>query len=244
MLGGEDMAEGESKKTYPMLSVSHWWALRKKFRQSIPGVVSDSYLATVLGMGVNSARANVTPFLKTLGIVDKDGKPTERAKLWRDDQHYSEVCQAIIEEVYPSELVHAVSDPSAEKSKARSWFAQQTGVGENAAGRMVALYAMLVEADASKQPDQDKKQVTKKVSTRTAATTTNPEKHSVSRAAPAKVLPDTQTESHDNTNPKARNVPLSPEVNINLQIHISADASPDQIEQIFASMSKHLYGHG
>jgi len=35
-----------------------------------------------------------------------------------------------------------------------------------------------------------------------------------------------------------------PEVNINLQIHISADASPDQIDQIFMSMSKHLYKHG
>jgi hypothetical protein len=32
-----------------------------------------------------------------------------------------------------------------------------------------------------------------------------------------------------------------PDLNINIQIHISADASTDQIEQIFASMAKHIY---
>lgn len=35
-----------------------------------------------------------------------------------------------------------------------------------------------------------------------------------------------------------------PGININLQIHISADATPDQIDQIFASMSKHIYQRG
>jgi hypothetical protein len=61
----------EEKKSFPMLPISHRWALRKKFKQSIPGVVTDSYLATVLEMGANSARANVLPFLKTLGIIDE-----------------------------------------------------------------------------------------------------------------------------------------------------------------------------
>jgi hypothetical protein len=94
----------EQKKTYPMLYISHWWALRKKFKQSLPGVVTDSYLATVLDMKANSARANVLPFLKTLGIIDDDGKTKERANQWRDDGHYPEVCKAILKEVYPPEL--------------------------------------------------------------------------------------------------------------------------------------------
>ena len=34
----------------------------------------------------------------------------------------------------------------------------------------------------------------------------------------------------------------TPSVHIDLQIHISPDASPDQIDSIFASMAKHLYG--
>jgi hypothetical protein len=121
------MAEIERKKSYPMLPISHWWALRKKFRQSIPGVVTDSYLATVLNMEANSARANVLPFLRTLGIIDSEGKPTERARLWRDDEHYPAVCEAITREVYPQELLDAVPNPNVEKAKARSWFANRTG---------------------------------------------------------------------------------------------------------------------
>ncbi len=89
----------EQKQSFPMLPINHWWALRKKFKQSIPGVVTDSYLATVLNMQENSARANVLPYLKQLQIIDEEGKTGERAKLWRDDGHYAEVCKAIREEI-------------------------------------------------------------------------------------------------------------------------------------------------
>jgi hypothetical protein len=32
-----------------------------------------------------------------------------------------------------------------------------------------------------------------------------------------------------------------PSLHIDIQVHISADASPEQIDQIFSSMAKHLY---
>jgi hypothetical protein len=241
---GEYMAEAENRKGYPMLSPTHWWALRKKFLQSIPGVVTDNYLATVLNMQANSARANVLLFLRTLGIVDQDNKPTERAKLWRDDEHYSEVCAAMVKEVYPEELISAVPDPRLEKEKAKSWFARQAGVGQDASSRMVALYTTLVEADVSKQPDQERKPAAKKASTKAAATAspanTNPKLRS-SRQMPRA---SSKTGSVPSNGADEHVQPKIPELNINLQIHISADASPDQIEQIFASMSKHLYRHG
>lgn len=231
------MAEGENRKSFPMLPISHWWALRKKFRQSIPGVVTDSYLATVLSMGANSARANVLPFLRVLGIIDQEGKPTERAKLWRDDQHYAAVCKQILEEVYPKELLDAVSDPINEKAQAKSWFAQHTGVGDDAATRMVALYSVLIDADASKQPELEKKPIVRNGTTKPAT---------VKMAAPiaAAAHPAPEKTGSDGSNTSKHAIGHIPEVNINLQIHISADASPDQIEQIFASMSKHLYRRG
>lgn len=68
----------DEKATYPMLPTNHWWALRKKFKQSIPGVVTDNYLATVLNMKVTSARGNVLPYLKQLGIIDEEGRTGER----------------------------------------------------------------------------------------------------------------------------------------------------------------------
>lgn len=39
-----------------------------------------------------------------------------------------------------------------------------------------------------------------------------------------------------------RHAPTGPEVHIDIQVHISADMSPEQIDTIFSSMAKHLYG--
>ena len=36
----------------------------------------------------------------------------------------------------------------------------------------------------------------------------------------------------------------TPSLHIDIQVHISSEASPEQIDQIFASMAKHLYGRG
>jgi hypothetical protein len=41
------------------------------------------------------------------------------------------------------------------------------------------------------------------------------------------------------TQPSARS---GPEVHIDIQIHISPESSHDQIDKIFESMAKHLYG--
>jgi len=219
----------EPKKSYPMLPIAHWWALRKKFKQSIPGVVTDSYLATVLDMEANSARANVLPFLKTLGIIDSEGKTGERATQWRDDQHYPETCQAILKEVYPSELLSAVTD-ALQRAQAERWFANKTGSGESAASRMAALYCVLLEADASKQPEEKAERArpekAEKRASAASSTSTAPEasKHVVATPGP--------------------NALQIPGININLEIHISADSTPDQIDAIFASMAKHIYHRG
>jgi hypothetical protein len=233
------MAEVEARKNYPMLSSSHWWSLRKKFRQSIPGIVTDGYLATVFNMAAASARANILPFLKTLGLIDQDGKPTERVKLWRDDDSYPDVCKAMLKEIYPSELLDAVPDPSSDKAKAQRWFMNQKGgVGEAAARRMAGMYALLSEADPTKQPDgQQTTAPQKKVSQRTDVG----KPQLVSTVD--KVTENPKTMDKD-TAAKRPPVTNTPEVNINLQIHISADASSDQIDQIFVSMAKHLYKNG
>lgn len=39
-------------------------------------------------------------------------------------------------------------------------------------------------------------------------------------------------------------LPFSPELNINIQVHISPNADPDQINKIFESMAKHLFNRG
>ena len=222
----------EDKKSFPMLPVAHWWELRKKFKQSIPGVVTDSYIATVLGMQVGSARGNVLPYLKQIGIIDDEGKTLDRAKLWRDDGRYPDVCKAIVKEVYPAELLDAVPDPKTNRGQAERWFAHSTGTGQVAVRRMAGLYEVLVEADPSKQPDKDKKEKPQKEKQRKAA-------RPVGGATSIGTTPAQPAASGATDNSAKRQ--LAPEININLQVHISADATPDQIDQIFASMAKHIY---
>jgi hypothetical protein len=41
--------------------------------------------------------------------------------------------------------------------------------------------------------------------------------------------------------PQAAQSVARPDIHLDFQIHIAADARPDQIEAIFASMAKHLY---
>jgi hypothetical protein len=223
----------EQKKSFPMLYISHWWALRKKFKQSIPGIVTDGYLATVLEMKANSARANVLPFLKILGIIDDDGKTGERAKQWRDDGHYPSVCKSILKEVYPQELLDAVAD-IAQRSQAESWFANQTGAGAAAVSRMAALYMLLLEGDPSKQADQEKEERTKKNELPIAKTG---KKTGAVESEP----PRSHASAVSHNSPPTSQLPG---ININLEIHISADSTPDQIDAIFASMGKHIYKRG
>ena len=237
-----EVAEAEARKSYPMLSATHWWALRRKFRQSLPGVVTDSYLATVLSMAANSARANVLPFMKAFGLIDQDNKTTERAKLWRDNGTYPDVCTAIVSDVYPDELRHAIPDPRSDRVKLESWFANRSGVGKGAAGRMAAIYTVLIEADPAKESEGGRKLQASKTSGQRQSHAAKP--HSASGAIASNQGLIRKEDSTDQGPPPKRPPRQTPEVNINLQIHISADASADQIDQIFASMANHLYKNG
>jgi hypothetical protein len=223
-----------------MLPVAHWWALRKKFKQSIPGVVTDSYLSTVLSMKVGSARTNVLPFLKTLGIIDEEGKTGERATRWRDDEHYGEVCKEIQKEVYPQELSEAVPDPVKDRAKAERWFAQKTGAGEVGVKRMTVFYAVIAAADASKQPERERAERATKAGKDRPKKAAKPEPAAPTPETPAQATPSLAhgAGSHQSAAPQA------PGIYINLQVHISADSTPDQIDAIFASMAKHIYKRG
>jgi len=220
------MAKNEQRSTFPVIPTKHWWALREKFKQSIPGVVTDNYLATVLHMGVPSARNNILPSLKQMGLIDENGEPKERARRWRDDKQYSKICDEIKKEIYPQDLLDAVSNPSEERGEAKSWFATQTGAGSNAVSKMVACYTLLCEADLSKVKE------TKGRSTMAVQ----------KKQKPKPPMPEDGENQHTRRAPEMpSDNSHHPQVCVNLQIHISADASTEQIDQIFASMAKHIY---
>lgn len=218
-----------NKKSYPMLSKKVWWQLRKKFKQSIPGTVTTSYLVALLDMKENSARNNVLPYLEQLGIIDNEGKTLHRARQWRDDAQYPDVCKEIREKIYPKDLLDAAPNPSEDKDAASRWFANNTGTGQTAVSKMVGVYSLLMDADVNTESTAHAKTETSNTKKASA-----PKK---SRASETKNVNDPSGKSLRRGDSSVN----GPGVYINLQIHVSSDATPDQIDQLFASMAKHIY---
>ncbi|MYA34697.1 MAG: hypothetical protein F4164_06210 [Gemmatimonadales bacterium] len=168
--------------------------------------------------------------LRAVGLVDKDGTPTPRANGWRDDELYAEVCKEIREEVYPQELRDAVPDTSGAGDAAQGWFMRTTGCGQSAARKMASLYSLLTDAD----PSAGQKQTSRKQK--------EPSRSRPNKKQPASAAPEKKQRSQPKQSPSpALPDPEMPEVRLNLEIRIDASVTPDQIDQIFASMAKHIY---
>lgn len=212
----------QQKETYPVIPAKHWWTLRKRFQQSIPTTVTPGFVAMALGMKEQSAKANIIPSLVMMGIVDQEGKPTERATRWRDDVNYPEVCREIRSELYPQELLDAVPGPSVDRPAVERWFASRTGVGQTAAKRFAVVYELLTTAAIPERREARRKPTKRKPPMKREAETGVPVESATARAE-ASLFSGTV-----------------PSIHIDIQIHISPDAKPDQIDQIFASMAKHL----
>jgi len=218
----------ETKKTYPRLSAKSWWTLRKKFNTKIPTVVDSAYLATSLSMGKDSARNNILPFLKTIGLVDSEGKPKDLAKRWRDDKDYPKVCAEILESVYPKSLLEAAPDLSINRDDVKRWFKSETGAGESAANKMTAFLTLLQEADV-----KGEKKIQDAIAKPSIAKSVKREQK---EKPPAKV--DIKDKELDES--REQGISQFPEIHVNIQVHVSADSTPEQIDNLFASIAKHL----
>ena len=212
------MATDESK-SYPKIPAKQWWALRSIFRRSIPAKVTPTYLAPKLGVNETSASTNIMPALRTTGIIDDDGKTLDRAKEWRDDKQYAKVCAEIIKEVYPQELRDLAPDTGTERSEVSTWMASKTGAGTKAVGKMSAFYMLLLEADPEKATAK-KKPIVKKTPLAKPKDKVKPKDEKPADPPPADMV--------------------LPPIHLNIQVHISQDATTDQINQVFKSMAKHL----
>lgn len=228
------MAE-EKRKSYPKIPRNNWFLLREKFKQRTPEKVSPSYVATALNMSEASASANIIPPLRVFGLIDDAGKPSDLAYDWRDDKKYAEVCNSILEVTYPQELRDLFHGSGVEAKSVESWFARNAKVGQAAARAYAATYLMLLEADLSKAKEQN--------AVRPKADGSKARKSVLKLATPAKttkpVAPPRADHGNQEEEIKERKE-FSPKLHIDIQIHISPDSSPEQIDKIFESMAKHL----
>lgn len=217
----------EQPASFPMISERNWWAIRDKFKAALPTTVTPNYIKTLLSLSSDaSASSNVILPMKRIGLLDSDGKPTPLANDWRLDHKYKEVCDTIVKDVYDGELLDLFPDQEVDRSTAKNWFMGR-GVGEGAADKMVALFILLKSGEI-----KDRK--------------TNPTKKQVTPSAKSGNKPKVTPPESGVDSPKGKDSSTErtskPNLHIDLQIHISPESTPDQIEAIFASMAKHLYG--
>lgn len=226
-----------SEDSFPTLSSSVWWRLRRKFNSNFPkSAISDEYLASVLEMKKVSVRNNgILANLKLMKLLDEESKCTERANIWRIDEKYTQVCQDILKDVYPQELLDIGTSPE-NRNSIFNWFKSKKGAGDSQASKLTQMYLLLANPDLSQQDKDAAKSSTKNSNNKKG----NDKKQDVTSEKEQSSQIYRETAADNRVGEGTATTSFAPALNINIQIHISADSTAEQIDQIFASMAKHL----
>lgn len=175
-----------------------------------------------MGVQITAAKAYARELVK-VGLLDADFTPTELANRWRQDANDPETINQILRESYPPELLELAPPGEADRDKVVRWFMNE-GLGEGAAKNKAATYLMI----SSGVPDEPEQRV---------AVPKRPAKRPASQ--PQTERP-TQKPAAEGTSTKGHRTPGKPSLNVNVQIHISADASSEQIDAIFGAMRQYF----
>ncbi|MGE5486016.1 MAG: DUF5343 domain-containing protein [Ignavibacteriales bacterium] len=218
-------------KNVPKIPEKVWWTIRAKFADSVPGAVTASYLTSLLEVNESSAKTYL-PELKLLHLIDENGKPTPEANEWRLDSSYNKVCSDIVTRVYPEEVRDLFPGPTFDRSACIEWFKRNLGVGASAARQYATTYMLLkTPLDVAGGPASKKLARQKR------------DPKPVVRRGAMKADDEKGQDSTPGETRRADGVWVPP-VHVNLQIHISPDATNEQIEAIFKNMRKYLMNNG
>lgn len=225
------------KNRYPQIPSTVWWGVRAVFQRSPSATVDERLLSVQLGVQEAASKAYLNE-LRGVGILSEEGKATPLALKWRLDGTYSEAVSELVQTVYPEQLVHIAPPGEAERQKVVAWF-QHEGLGQGAAGNKAATYMLLSSPSPNEAP-----RAAPKNGGGDAATSKRAPRKRASSPAPTntpqtRVDPTDTSQGGDTPNVKGRTETLP--LNVNVQIHISADAGTDQIESIFQAMRRYLY---
>lgn len=232
------------KVRYPQIPGTVWWGVRSIMQRTPNATIDERLLGVTLGVQEAAARAYIAE-LRSVGILSDENKATPLAQKWRLDESYAEAVEQIIQSTYPEGLVHVAPPGEAERQKVVSWFLRE-GLGQGAAGNKAAAYLLI----SSPTPNEAPRAVAKAAQAEGGARTRTPAPK-VPRATTAAAERDvsrarSKGDRSDGGGTDGRSVgqkvgsetfPL----NVNVQIHISADAGTEQIESIFQAMRRYLY---
>jgi hypothetical protein len=215
---------GES--IFPQIPSTVWRGVWSLLRKSPNRRLDDATLAIELNVQPAAAKQYVNE-LARLKILESDGAPTALAGRWRQDGDDKEIISEILQNAYPDALLQLAPIEDLNRDKIVRWFMNQN-LGEGAAKNKAATYIRIasgvsaVDAPASRDPSIRPAQ---------AAAGQSSSSRRTANTSPA-------------GNPTAKNVPpsgqKSPELHVNVQVHISADASSEQIDAIFSSMKRYF----
>jgi hypothetical protein len=238
------MAEKET--SFPKIAEVNWWKVRDLFRRRVPASVTSSYIATALSMSEASAKSNIIATFKKIGLIDNEGKPTDLAYDWRDDAKYPSVCQSIFETVYPQEVRDLYHDKEQDTSGLIPWFMSYCRCGEPAARMYVTFYRLLLRADPTEQNQAQTQPSTTKLSNSTTSTakkvkdSTKRTKDVNDEAPINNDLPKSFSTQQHTSNSTSLQLSPTPQLHVNIQLHVSPETTAEQIDKIFESMARHL----
>ncbi len=197
--------------------------------------------STATGRAISALMAAGDPLaLRAVGLIDADGRPTDLAHAWRSDEEYAEAAHQMLEAIYPPQLRDALPPPSPDKDAVERWFMRNTGVGGGAARKMGTLYRLICEADPTAQ---DRAPATEERPARRAARAGGEDGQGRASGRRAQARPRVQAQTRrESAEPSPTPELPAPGLHIDVQVHIPTDASADQIDRIFESMARHLYG--
>lgn len=230
---GADLCVAE-KTSFPQIPSTVWWGVRSLLKRTPSATVDEAYLCVQLKVQETAARQYVTE-LKRVGILTEDGKATELAHSWRLDQSYRDTVKELVAKLYPPALLQVAPPGDGDRQKAVDWFMHQ-GLGEGSAKNKAATYVMLSSPDPFEAPAtgrSERKRTDAADNKRLAG------RQSQRAKLPTDPVPDPPA-ARDTSQQGGQRVEAIP-LNINVQIHISAEATSDQIESIFQAMRRYLY---
>lgn len=226
------------RNRYPQIPSTVWWGVRSILNRTPSVTIDERFLSVQLDVQEAAAKAYINE-LRQVGIVTEEGKATPLAQRWRLDDSYAEAVMDLVKANYPDGLVHIAPPGEAERQKVVSWF-QKEGLGQGAAGNKAATYLLL----SSPMPNEAPKPATKSGQADTPVRARAQSRQSsvgrTNQSADSRTKREGGGERDVGTPPPSRSGETLP-LNVNVQIHISADAGSEQIESIFQAMRRYLY---
>jgi hypothetical protein len=214
------------KNRFPQIPATVWWGVRSILNRTPNAVLDERFMAIQLSVQEAAAKQYIAE-LTSVGILNEDRKATPLALDWRLDSSYHDAVEKLVKSVYPQSLLDLAPHEEGDRQKATSFFMRE-GLGQGAAGNKAATYFLI----GAKNPNESPVRNPTKAKPNGGTSGVVPEQGAVvqKRAIPSAKKQGDQKYTASNS------IPL----NVNVQIHISADAGTEQIEAIFSAMKRYL----